>query len=171
MSADPIDRRLVELLGEDGRRAFTEIAQQIGVSEATVRARVQKLTSDGTLRIVALCNPLTLGHQSVRLLLTVQGLTPKSVARSLASVPMIGHVALTAGVPDLYLEATPRDLGQLADLLDDIRRTPGVVRIDQYVLTRLYKDYSWTGLRDQSGERAVGGSGGRPPEAGERSPG
>jgi Lrp/AsnC family transcriptional regulator for asnA, asnC and gidA len=166
VSADPIDRRLVELLGEDGRRAFTEIAQQIGVSEATIRARVQKLTSDGTLRIVALCNPLTLGHQSVRLLLTVQGLTPKSLARSLASVPMIGHVALTAGVHDIYLEATPRDLGQLADLLDDIRRTPGVVRIDQYVLTRLYKDYSWTGLRDQSGERAVGGSSGRAAESG-----
>jgi hypothetical protein len=41
-----------------------------------------------------------------------------------------------------------------------------VVRIDQYVLTRLYKDYSWTGLRDQSGERAVGGSSGRAAESG-----
>lgn len=159
MAADDLDRRLVELLGEDGRRAYTDIAAVVGVSEATVRARIQRLTVNGTLRIVALCNPLTLGHQSVRLLLTVRGLSPRNVAKSLTSIPMIGHVALTAGAHDIYLEATPRDLGQLADLLDDIRRTPGVVTIDQFVLTRLYKDYSWNGLRDQSGQRAMGGSG------------
>ena len=45
------------------------------------------------------------------------------------------------------------------DLLDELRRTPGVASIDQAVLTRLYKDYSWTGLRDRSGERAQGGGG------------
>jgi len=162
MSTDPIDRRLVELLAEDGRRAYTDIAVQLGVSEATVRARVHRLSSDGILRIVALCNPLTLGHQSVRLLLTVHGLPPRAVARSLASIPMIGLVELVTGAHDIYLEATPRDLGQLAELLDEIRLTRGVVDIDHYVLTRLYKDYSWTGLRDQSGERAAGGSTGRP---------
>lgn len=156
MTIDELDRQLIELLSEDGRRAFTDIAVIAGVSEATVRARVQRLTSNGTLRIVALCNPLTLGHQSVRLLLTVRGLIPRNVARSLMDMPMVGHVALIAGGHDIYIEATPRDLGQLVDLLDDIRRTPGVATIDQYVLTRLYKDYSWTGLRDQSGERAIG---------------
>jgi Lrp/AsnC family transcriptional regulator for asnA, asnC and gidA len=158
MAADDLDRRLVELLGEDGRRAYTDIAGIVGVSEATVRARIQRLTANGTLRIVALCNPLTLGHQSVRLLLTVHGASPRNVAKSLVSLPMIGHVALTSGAHDIYIEATPRDLGQLADLLDDIRRTPGVAKIDQFVLTRLFKDYSWNGLRDQSGERALGAS-------------
>lgn len=177
MSADDLDRRLVELLVEDGRRAYTEMAAIVGVSEATVRTRVQRLTSTGILRIVALCNPLTLGHQSVRLMLTVQGLRPRQVARSLASLPMIGHVSLTSGPADIYLEVTTRDLTQLVDVLDEIRRTPGVARIDQYVLTRLYKDYSWNGLRDYSGQRAAGGSTGtvtsetgsiRQPDAGAR---
>lgn len=158
MSVDDLDRRLVELLVEDGRRAYTEMAGIIGVSEATVRTRVSRLTSTGILRIVALCNPLTLGHQSVRLMLAVQGLRPRQVAKSLASLPMIGHVSLTSGSHDIYLEVTTRDLNQLVEVLDEIRRTPGVAAIDQYVLTRLYKDYSWNGLRDQSGQRAVGGS-------------
>jgi Lrp/AsnC family transcriptional regulator, regulator for asnA, asnC and gidA len=156
MAIDDLDRRLVELLGENGRRAFTDIAEIVGVSEATVRARVQRLSANGTLRVVALCNPLTLGHQSVRMLVSVRDLTPRRVALSLAELRSIGHVALTAGSRDVYLEATARDLPQLADLLDDIRRTPGVAAIDQFVLTRLYKDYSWNGLRDQSGQRAVG---------------
>lgn len=159
MTADELDRRLVELLVEDGRRAYTEMATIVGVSEATVRTRVQRLTSSGVLRIVALCNPLTLGHQSVRLMLTVSGLGPRQVAKLLAAHPMIGHVSLTSGSYDIYLEATTRDLTQLVELLDDIRRTPGIASIDQCVLTRLYKDYSWNGLRDQSGHRAVGGSG------------
>lgn len=158
MTADELDKRLVELLVEDGRRAYTEMAAIVGVSEATVRTRVQRLTGTGFLRIVALCNPLTLGHQSVRLMLTVEGLRPRQVAKSLASLPMIGHVSLTSGAYDVYLEATTRDLSQLVELLDEIRRTPGVAAIDQYVLTRLYKDYSWDGLRDQSGQRALGGS-------------
>ena len=55
MAVDEIDRRLIELLGEDGRRTFTEMATIVGVSEGTVRARVQRLAADGTLRIVALC--------------------------------------------------------------------------------------------------------------------
>lgn len=158
MSVDDLDRRLVELLIEDGRRTFTDMAAIVGVSEATVRTRVSRLTHSGIVRIVALCNPLTLGHQSVRLMLTVRGLRPRQVARSLASQPMIGHVSLTSGRYDIYLEVTARDLSQLVDLLDEIRRTPGVAEIDQYVLTRLYKDYSWNGLRDQSGQRAAGGS-------------
>jgi Lrp/AsnC family transcriptional regulator, regulator for asnA, asnC and gidA len=156
VSVDDVDRRLVELLAENGRRAFTEIAQLLGVSEATVRARVQRLTSEKLLRIVALCNPLTLGHQSVRLLLTVREHTPRNVARSLAELPAVGHVALVSGAHDLYLEVTVRDLAQLTELLDEIRRTPGVATIEQLVLTRLYKDYSWSGLRDQSGQRAAG---------------
>lgn len=161
MTVDSLDRRLVELLAEDGRRSNTDMAAMLNVSEATVRGRVQKLTTSGVLRIVALCNPLTLGHQSVRLLLTVRGLTPRSVARILVGMPMIGHVALTTGAHDVYLEATCRDLSQLAELLDDIRRLPGVVKIDQFVLTQLYKDYSWVGLRGQGGQKAVGGSAGR----------
>lgn len=160
MAVDEIDRRLVGLLGEDGRRTFTEMATVLGVSEATVRARVQRLTADGILRIVALCNPLTLGHQSVRLLLTVRALTPRDVARSLLDLPSIGHVELITGSHDIYIEATARDLGQLADLLDELRRTPGVATIDQYVLTRLYKDYSWSGLRNPVGDKSAGLGGG-----------
>ncbi|MEV6347465.1 Lrp/AsnC family transcriptional regulator [Actinoplanes sp. NPDC051851] len=160
MAVDEIDRRLVELLGEDGRRTFTEMATMIGVSEATVRARVHRLTADGTMRIVALCNPLTLGHQSVRLLLTVRALTPRAVAGSLLDLPSVGRVELVSGSHDIYLEATARDLSQLTDLLDELRRTPGVATIDQYVLTRLYKDYSWSGLRNPVGDRSAGSGGG-----------
>ncbi len=149
---DDTDRKLIELLNRDGRRPYTEIAQQLEVSEATIRTRVTRLQDSGILRIVALCNPLTLGHQSVRLMLSVRDHSPRAVAKNLADMAMVNHVALGTGTCDIYIEATCRDLDQLVTLLDDVRRLPGVADIDELVLLELFKDYSWIGLTTSAGQ-------------------
>lgn len=152
---DAIDRGVIELLTRDGRRPYTSIAAELEVSEATVRSRVTKLQDLGILSIVALCSPLTLGHQSLRFLISVRDHTARSVAQSLGQMRMINHVALITGARDIYLEATCRDIDQLVTLLDDIRRVPGVAFIDQFILTELYKDYSWVGLRGGVGQAST----------------
>ncbi|WP_223692664.1 Lrp/AsnC family transcriptional regulator [Leifsonia poae] len=149
---DDTDRKLIELLTRDGRRPYTEIAQQLEVSEATVRTRVARLQELDILRIVALCNPLTLGHQSVRLMISVRDHSPRAVAKNLAEMAMVNHVALGTGARDIYIEATCRDLDQLVTLLDDVRRLPGVADIDELVLLELFKDYSWVGLQQSAGQ-------------------
>jgi Lrp/AsnC family transcriptional regulator, regulator for asnA, asnC and gidA len=151
---DDTDRRLIELLMRDGRRPFTELGAELDVSEATVRGRVARLQESGILKIVALCNPLTLGHQSIRLMIGVRDHSPRAVAKSLAEMAMVNHVALGTGARDIWVEATCRDLDQLVTLLDDVRRLPGVTDIDEFVLLELYKDYSWVGLREKSGQAA-----------------
>jgi len=153
---DEIDRRIIAMLEKDGRRRNTTMAAELEVSEATVRSRIQKLQEAGVLRIVALANPLTLGHQSVRFLVSVRDHSSRRVAESLAEIPTINHVALATGARDLYIESTCRDLDQLSDLLDDIRRIPGVAYVDQLILTQLYKDFSWTGLSGAQGGSATG---------------
>ncbi|MGH3703050.1 MAG: Lrp/AsnC family transcriptional regulator [Agromyces sp.] len=144
---DELDRKLIELLARDGRRPFASLAEELGVSQTTVRARVTKLQEDDVLTIVALCNALLLGHQVVRLLLRIRNLTPRAVADSLVGISQINHVALVAGSHDLYLEATCRDQPQLIELLDEIRRHPGVASIQPIIVTSLAKDYSGGGLR------------------------
>ena len=149
---DDIDRAIIEALHRDGRRAYTSIAAELEVSEATIRSRVSRLQESEILRIVALCNPLTMGHQSLRLMIAVRDHTPRSVATALMQIPAINHVSLTAGARDLYLEATCRDLSHVRLLLEEVRRVPGVATADLYLLTELYKDYSWVGLRGGSGQ-------------------
>ncbi|WP_319457880.1 MULTISPECIES: Lrp/AsnC family transcriptional regulator [unclassified Mycobacterium] len=149
---DETDHAIIAMLGQDGRRTFTSMAAELEVSEATVRGRTAKLQESGALRIVALCNPLTLGHQSVRLVLAVRDHTPRSVAEALAAMPLVNHVALCTGARDVYVEATCRDLDQVRALLDDARRIPGVATMDLYLLTELFKDYSWVGLRGGVGQ-------------------
>jgi Lrp/AsnC family transcriptional regulator for asnA, asnC and gidA len=151
---DEIDLGLIAMLGRDGRRTFTSMAAELEVSEATVRGRIGKLQESGVLRIVALCNPLTLGHQSVRLFIAVRDHTPRSVGVALTEIPSVNHVALCTGARDVYVEATCRDLDQVRSLLDDIRRIPGVATMDLYLLTELFKDYSWVGLRGGVGQGA-----------------
>lgn len=149
---DDLDRKLLGLLARDGRQAHTSLAESLGVSAGTIKTRMDKLQNDEVLRIVALCNPLTLGHQSLRLMITVRDLTPRAVARLLKELTMINHVALCAGAQDIYLEATCKDTEQLVDLLDEIRAMPGIARIEALVLLELFKDYSWTGLSTSTGQ-------------------
>ncbi|MGR4009442.1 Lrp/AsnC family transcriptional regulator [Leucobacter sp. 1207-22] len=151
---DELDRRLIMLLARDGRRSFASLAEELEVSQSTVRSRLAKLREDDVLQIVALCNALLLGHQVVRLLLRVRNLTPRSVADSLLGIQHINHVALVAGSHDLYLEATCRDQPQLIELMDEIRRQPGVASIQPIIVTSLAKDYTWEGLRGTAGQNA-----------------
>lgn len=146
------DRRLIMMLARDGRRSFASMAEELGVAESTVRARLSHLLTDDVVTIVALCNALLLGHTVVRLLLKIHGLTPAAVARNLCAVSMINHVALVSGAHDIYLEATCRDQEQLIDLLDDIRRHPGIASIQPIIVTALAKDYTWNGLRGTAGQ-------------------
>jgi DNA-binding Lrp family transcriptional regulator len=130
---DDLDRRLVEMLARDGRRSFASLADELGVSQSTVRTRLSKLREDDVLQIVALCNALLLGHQVVRLLLRVRNLTPRSVANGLLGISQINHVALVAGS-------------------HEIRRHPGVASIQPIIVTSLAKDYTWEGLRGTAGQ-------------------
>ena len=61
MKLDGIDRHIIEGLQRDGRRAYTVLAREVGISEAAVRARVRKLTDAGVIDVVAVTNPLMVG--------------------------------------------------------------------------------------------------------------
>lgn len=149
---DDVDRRIIDILSRDGRRPYTAMAAELEVSEATVRARIARLQESEVVRIVALCNPLTLGHQPLRVLIAVRDHSPRAVGTALIDVRSINHIALCTGSHDVYVEATCRDLAQVRVLLDDMRRVPGVATMDIYLLTEIYKDYSWVGLRGSAGQ-------------------
>lgn len=137
--------------------AFTAIAKELAISEGTVRQRVSRLQSEKVLQIVALCNPLSLGHQSIRFLIRTRELSPRAVASILTGLPAVAYVGICAGSYELFLEATCRDQSQLIELQDQIRATPGVADLETLILLSLTKDYSWTGLAHSFGQDVSGG--------------
>ena len=54
---DSLDRKIITRLQRDGRRAYGAIAEEIGLSEAAVRRRVQRLKDSGVMQIVAITDP------------------------------------------------------------------------------------------------------------------
>jgi Lrp/AsnC family transcriptional regulator for asnA, asnC and gidA len=142
---DEVSRRIIEQLQQDGRRSYAAIAKVVGLSEAAVRQRVQKLLDAGVMQIVAVSDPLRVGfHRQAMLGLNADG-DLRQVADKLAAIPEVDYVVLCAGSFDLLVELVCEDDEHLFRLLNDtIRTIPGVRGTESFVYLRLVKEtYTW----------------------------
>lgn len=142
---DDVSKAIIELLQSDGRRSYAEIGKQVGLSEAAVRQRVQRLTESGVMQIVAVTDPLQLGFTRQAMIgIRATGDT-RELADRLAEIPEIDYVVLTAGSFDLLAEVVCEDDEQLIALLNSrIRRLDGVLTTETFVYLRLHKQhYDW----------------------------
>ena len=142
---DAISKHIIELLQTDGRMSFTDISREVGLSEAAVRQRVQRLLESGIMQITAVTDPLELGFARQALVgLRVTGDT-RRVADTLAGLDEVDYVVLTAGSFDLIAEVLcENDEALLALINDRVRTIPGVIATETFVYLRLVKQtYEW----------------------------
>src|SRR5512146_2833271 len=92
-----LDKRIIEHLQEDGRRPFTQIAAELGVSEAAVRARTNRLIDRGILQVVGVTDPLKLGFQQWAMIgIRCEAARLIEVAEAVAEFPETDYVVVTA---------------------------------------------------------------------------
>lgn len=142
---DEVSKLIIEQLQNDGRKSYAEIGKVVGLSEAAVRQRVQKLTEAGVLQIVAVTDPLKLGF-SRQAMIGIRCVGDSAqVADAIAKIPSVDYVVLTAGSFDIMAEVVCEDDDQLIELLNGkIRSLPGVVSSETFVYLRLHKQfYNW----------------------------
>jgi Lrp/AsnC family transcriptional regulator, regulator for asnA, asnC and gidA len=142
---DGVAKRIIEELQHDGRRSYAALAKTIGLSEAAVRQRVQRLIDTGVMQVVAVTDPLQLGFNRQAMVgLRVDG-DLIEVADRLAEIEEVDYVVLTAGSFDILLEVVCEDDDHLLRLLSErIRRLPGVRDTETFVYLKLAKQsYSW----------------------------
>jgi Lrp/AsnC family transcriptional regulator, regulator for asnA, asnC and gidA len=142
---DSVAKEIIEQLQQDGRRSYTAIAKAVGLSEAAVRQRVQRLIDTGVVQIVAVTDPLQVGFERQALIgINVQG-DVNAVADTLAEVPEVDYVVITAGSFDLIAEVVCEDDDHLLDLLTSrIRNVDGVTGTETFVYLKLRKQlYNW----------------------------
>jgi len=100
---DDLDRRIINILETNGRASNARIARQVGVSEGTVRRRLNQLMSQNVIRVVALPDPRALGYESEALIgVQVDPDKMDQVADSLAALPHTRWVAVTTGSFDMF---------------------------------------------------------------------
>ena len=124
---DSVAKRIIEQLQEDGRRSYASIAKAVGLSEAAVRQRVQRLLDTGVVQIVAVTDPLQVGFERQALIgMNIQG-DVTAVADALAEIPEVDYVVITAGSFDVIAEVVCENDDHLLDLLSSrIRILEGV---------------------------------------------
>jgi Lrp/AsnC family transcriptional regulator for asnA, asnC and gidA len=138
---DELDLRILEQLQDDGRRPFTRIAQELGVAEATVRARVSRLQRRKVVKFVADVDPIELGLVFAYVGLRIQGPALKRATEALNAIPETVYVMVTTGAYDLMAEIVCADNEDLLRLLqDEIRSVPGLVAVDTINVLRISKD-------------------------------
>jgi Lrp/AsnC family transcriptional regulator for asnA, asnC and gidA len=147
---DQTDIRILKQLQIDGRMPFTRIAEAVGVSEATVRARVARMTRRRTVKFVIDVDANELGLVEVYLGLRVQGPALERVVTAVAEIPEVPYSAVTSGPFDVMCEVLCRDNDDLIRLLVEIRKVPGVVSVDVITVLKIHKDdWSYAALMDE----------------------
>jgi Lrp/AsnC family transcriptional regulator, regulator for asnA, asnC and gidA len=142
---DDVAKRIIEQLQEDGRRPYAAIGKAVGLSEAAVRQRVQRLTESGVIQIVAVTDPLTVGFPRQAMLgIKVEG-DVDPIADQLAGMAEVNYVVLTAGSFDLIVEVVCEDDDHLLETVNKrIRTIPGVRATESFVYLKLRKQtYTW----------------------------
>lgn len=152
---DRIDQRLIEALQKNGREPFRRIAAEVGVSEATIRARYARLREDNILQVTGITNPLGLGFDAQAMVGIRTAGAPEPVADEIATWDEAGYVVITAGQFDILVELVCADRRQLLDLTNRIRALEGVVSTESFLYLELWKQlYDW-GARIQNGVSRV----------------
>ncbi|MEV0156674.1 Lrp/AsnC family transcriptional regulator [Micromonospora sp. NPDC050686] len=141
---DDVAKQIIEQLQEDGRRPYATIGKAVGLSEAAVRQRVQRLLDAGVMQIVAVTDPLQLGFPRQAMIgLRTDG-DLEAVADRLADLDEIDYVVITAGSFDLLAEVVCRNDAHLLEILQRLRAVPGVLATEAFVYLKLRKQtYSW----------------------------
>jgi len=141
---DPIDRSIIEQLQRDGRVPYTRLGAAVGLSEAAVRQRVQRLTDAGVMQVVAVTNPLSHGKRRMAMIgVRTEGPTD-DIAKTLQSMPDIDYLVVTAGTYDLMAEVVVENDLQLLDLTNRMRAVPGVRTTETFIYLDLVKQtFAW----------------------------
>ena len=142
---DDVSKAIVEQLQQDGRRSYAEIGKAVGLSEAAVRQRVQKLQDAGIMQVVAVTDPMQLGfYRQAMVGIRVTGDSTK-VAAKLGEIDAVDYIVLTAGSFDILVELVCESDDDLIELLNHrIRQIDGVQSTETFVYLKLHKQfYNW----------------------------
>lgn len=133
---DEIDQRLLSILRHDGRRAISDIATELGLSRATVRARIERMEARGDIigyTVVLRADAVAMPVRGLTMI-EVEGRLLDRVVDALVGFPEIGAVHTTNGKWDLILEIAAQSLTDLDAILRRLRMVPGITASETNLL-------------------------------------
>jgi Lrp/AsnC family transcriptional regulator for asnA, asnC and gidA len=142
---DGTSKAIIKQLQADGRRSYAAIGQAVGLSEAAVRQRVQKLTESGVMQIVAVTDPMQVGFDRQAMVAVSCTGDVEAIAARIAEIPEVDYLVVIAGSWDILAEVVVEDDEHLLRLVNrGIRAIDGVDRTETFLYLKLTKQtYNW----------------------------
>lgn len=145
---DSVDKKIVDILMEDGRLSSSEISRRLGdVSERVVRYRIDQLLHSGVIRIGAVPNPKMLGYNVIAdTNVQVESGHVLEVAKDLAEYDCITYVGCSMGEGDVGVQIVARDNEELYNFITEvIGKVPGVIKTTTMIVPLILKDiHQWS---------------------------
>jgi Lrp/AsnC family transcriptional regulator for asnA, asnC and gidA len=143
---DQLDCQMIELLQEDGRISNTDIAKKIGMSEATVRTRLNRLIQEEFIQIVAVSNPIKLGFKivgNIRIHIEIKKMD--RIIKELKKLKPLWFVVQTTGGTGIDTEFVAKSLDELNELIfEKINKIDGVIKTETSLfLNYIKRQYDW----------------------------
>ena len=142
---DEVDRAIITELQDDGRMSYADLSPRVGLSQAAVRQRVNRLLERGVMQVVAVTDPLSLGLNTQAMVgITVSG-DVRAVAAAVSANREAEYVLITAGRYDVLAELICEDNDALLTLVNDrIRAIDGVASTEVSPILKMEKlVFSW----------------------------
>jgi Lrp/AsnC family transcriptional regulator for asnA, asnC and gidA len=141
---DAIDKQIIESLQREGRRPFTVLSRELGISEAAVRARVRKLTDGGVIDVVAVTNPLMVGFDVMAMVGVQADSSLEELADTVSAWDETSYVVILSGSFDLMVEIVCVDNQHLLKVVQRLRQVPGVKSTETFMYLDLHKQtFAW----------------------------
>ena len=141
---DEIDKAIIRELQVDGRAAYSRLAPLVGLSEAAVRQRVNRLQGRGVIQIVAVTAPSSLGYPFQAMLGIKVDRAVETAAEKISQIDSVDYTVIAAGRFDVLAEIVCRDTAHVVEVSDNIRDVDGVVDVEVMTYLRMVQQtYDW----------------------------
>lgn len=148
IALDELDRSILRLLREDGRRSNADIARAVGVSQPTVRQRLDRIVHSGAAYVTVRVNPAVIGFPVDAVInIKVLGRNVREVGEQIAALENVAYVGYLSGPYDIQVEAFLRSNDHLFQFLtEELTPTDGVASVETSIVMRTEKfNYKWEG--------------------------
>ena len=139
---DDVDLKIIDALRGDGRIAFSQIAEQLGVSPGMIRMRYNRLVEMGYLKVVAISNPLRMGFKTMAMIgVRVDGDKMLTAADEISNFDEVVYLVVTSGRYDILVEVMCRDHKHLLEFLTKkLYTVEGVRQSESFVHLKIVKE-------------------------------
>src|SRR5512147_3203566 len=139
---DETDLKIIDALHKDGRVAFAQIAEQLGVSPGMIRQRYNRLVDQGYLKVVAITNPLRMGFETMAMIgIRAEGSKLLDVAEKVSKLDEVIYMIVASGRFDIFAEVVCRDHGELLRFITEKLSTiDGVRESESFMYLKIVKE-------------------------------